>query len=349
MFNRRWKLAVSLAGTTIIIACAWFNRAWLFEALGLLHTANPLLLVLAFAVILGGYLITSHVLQLALRSLGYSFGPLRLWATALVAVLISQSVPAGAVGSYAFIVGAVNRRGVAPGHAALVATLETLSYGAAMLLMFAFSLAYLTAHHLMTGWASYLAAAIGVTVLAGISVGLTRPAATLQTWGLKLNGLAGLLLRRQFDPAWIARLVGEVVRGRALLAAQPWLVAVLVTIQLLALSAHSLALWLILAGLGVQVSFWVVSAALGVALITSTFNVLPGGGGTVEAALVAVLSQLGAGPAAVPATIIFRLFNFWLLLPLMGLLYHWLLNEAPLAARKPAVARLNQRVELPDL
>jgi len=68
-------------------------------------------------------------------------------------------------------------------------------------------------------------------------------------------------------------------------------------------------------------------AAFGAALVTSLFNVLAGGGGTIETILAAVLGFLGVGPAAVPAAVIFRLLNFWLLLPLAGFAYAWLTRE----------------------
>jgi uncharacterized protein (TIRG00374 family) len=120
--------------------------------------------------------------------------------------------------------------------------------------------------------------------------------------------------------------VSELSRGRALVAERPGTLAKLVLIQLIALAGHSLALYLILLGLGAQVSFLAVLSAFGIALLTSTVNVLPGGGGTVEATLVAVLAQLGAGTAAVPAAILFRLLNFWLLLPVAAACYSWLIR-----------------------
>ena len=108
--------------------------------------------------------------------------------------------------------------------------------------------------------------------------------------------------------------------------AKPRLVALLVGIQLVALCGHGLALLLLVWSLGAQCFYGAAQAAFGVALITSTFNVLPGGGGTVETAVVAALLQLGVGAAAVPAAILFRLLNFWALLPVAGAGYFWLLR-----------------------
>ena len=114
------------------------------------------------------------------------------------------------------------------------------------------------------------------------------------------------------------------MHARALIADRKLLLALLVLIQMTALSGHSLALLVILHGLGASAGVEVVFAAFGIALLTSTFNVLPGGGGTVETVLVVTLTQLGAGVAAVPAAILFRLLNFWIMLPPAGLAYAWL-------------------------
>lgn len=323
-----WKLITSILISLAILILAFLNRSWIIEAFGLLRDAKPVWLALAFVLIGVSYLVSSQVFNVVLRSLGYKMSLLRLWASALVAIVISQSVPAGGVGSYAFLLSNFTRRGISSGEAALLASLETLSYVVSMLIVFSFSLIFLAGRGLATGESSYLAAVVAAILIGAVAFVLTRRAATLRSWllGLK-NGLARLL-GQQWDDGWVNHIVTDLARGRALLASRRRDVALLVLIQLTALSGHSLAMLLVLHSLGVSVSFAVVLAAFGIALITSTFNVLPGGGGTVEAALVAVLSQLGVGPAAVPAAIIFRLFNFWLAAPIAAICYHWLMHEA---------------------
>ena len=99
----RWRLVVALLLTGGILLLAFFNRAWLFEAIGLARSAQPVWLVLALATILCGFLISSQVFQVVLQTLGQRAGVLRLWAIAMVAIVTSQLVPAGSVGSYAFL------------------------------------------------------------------------------------------------------------------------------------------------------------------------------------------------------------------------------------------------------
>src|SRR6266511_353026 len=128
----RWRFALTVLMTAGILLLAFFNRAWIVEAIGLARAAQPVWLLLALATVLSSFLISSQVFQVTLRALGHRVGVLRLWATAVVAIVTSQVLPAGSVGSYAFLLDSF-RRGVAAGEAALVATLEALSYAGAML------------------------------------------------------------------------------------------------------------------------------------------------------------------------------------------------------------------------
>jgi uncharacterized protein (TIRG00374 family) len=328
----RWRLALGLLMSLVILLLALLNRAWIVEALGLAREVRPLWLAAALAIILGSFLISSQVFQIVLRSLGYRVGVLRLWATALVAIVTSQSLPAGGVGSYAFLLHTFRRHGVSPGQAALIATLEALSYAGAMLLFSVFGLAYLATHVAAgSGTADLLAPLLAVLValllLGGAVAVLTRGEATLSRWLKRLHSLLARVFRHPRDEGWVERTVVDLARGRALVVERRGTIALLVLIQLTALSGHSLALYIILLDLGVQTSFLAVLAAFGIALLTSTVNVLPGGGGTVEAALVAVLAQFGVGAAAVPAAILFRLLNFWVMLPLAAVCYNWLMRD----------------------
>lgn len=336
MHRQRWQIVTSLIISCLIFLLAIINRSWLLEALSLARTANPLWLIVALGLIVISYLVSSQVFQVVLSSLGYRFGIRHLWAIALVAIMISQSVPAGGVGSYAFLVNVFSRRNVPSGQSTLVASLETLSYATAMLLIFLFSLFHLMVRQLGTIGSGVwfgellLAGFVAVLVIGGATFILTRNEATLSSWLLAIQHGVSQMLRRSWDETWIQRIVGELVQGRTLVASRPGGVALLVGIQFTALSGHSLAMLTLLYALGVQTTFTVVLTAFGIALITSTFNVLPGGGGTVETALVAVLTALGIGPEAVPAAIIFRLLNFWLLLPVAAACYHWLMHGTSL-------------------
>ncbi|NJP04879.1 MAG: flippase-like domain-containing protein [Chloroflexaceae bacterium] len=329
MRGQHWRLIISGIISLIILLVAFLNREELFKALETASHADPLWLIIALITILLSYLISSQVLQVVLVSLGYRLGIMRLWATTLVAIVISQSVPAGGVGSYAFFASIISRRGVPTGQATLVASLEMISYICAMLITFGFSLIFMTAHQLATGGASLLAAFVALFVISGVFFILTRREEQLTHWLVSIHNLVAHWFRRDWDDSWARRLVNELSNGRKLVASRRRDVALLVLIQLLALCGHSLAMLMVFHSLQIETTFPVMMTAFGVALVTSTFNVLPGGGGTVETALVAVLSQMGLGAMAVPGAIIFRLLNFWLLIPVATVCYYWLMHEPP--------------------
>src|SRR4029078_2317688 len=99
-------------------------------------------------------------------------------------------------------------------------------------------------------------------------------------------------------------------------------------LQLTIFALHSFALLAILHGLGVPIVPLAALAAYGLALIVSTYTLLPAGGGTVEAALTVGLTIQGVPlEAAIGATVLLRLFNFWLLLPLWALIFPMLMRD----------------------
>jgi uncharacterized protein (TIRG00374 family) len=332
MRARRWQLFFSVFLTIGIIGLAYFKRERIALAFESLREARPALLALAIALELFAFFLASKVYDRVLRSLGYRMNPLRLWAIALVAIILSQSVPAGGVATYAFLVQTFKRRGIPPGHATLVASLEALSYAGGMLLLFGFSLSYLI---MRTGLnatedarSSLIAAGVALMAIGAVTFLLTREQEVMESWLLAAKNGVARLLRRNWSDAPIHKLVDELARGRALIAARPGELAALVLIQLSALLVHSLALLVVLYSLGATTSPLVVMAAFGIALITSTFNVLPGGGGTVEAVLVLTLTQFGVEAQAYVAALIFRMINFWLLAPVAAVCYRLLNQDA---------------------
>jgi uncharacterized protein (TIRG00374 family) len=325
MRARRWQFILSVLLTIGIIVLAYFKRDRIELAFSSLREARPSWLFLAIVLELFAFFLASQVYYRVLQSLGYRISALRLWAVALVGIILSQSVPAGGVATYAFLVQTFKRRGVPPGHATLVASLEALSYAGAMLLLFGFSLGYLV---LRTGLnaaedarPSLIAAGVALATIGVAIFLLTRDQEVMTRWLLAIKNGVARLLRRNWGDAPIHKLVDELARGRALIAARPGELAALVLIQLAALSVHSLALLVVLHSLGATTSLFVVMASFGIALITSTFNVLPGGGGTVEAVLVLTLTQLGVEAQAYVAALFFRMLNCWMLAPVEALCY----------------------------
>ncbi|GAB4126403.1 MAG: lysylphosphatidylglycerol synthase transmembrane domain-containing protein [Roseiflexaceae bacterium] len=305
--------------TAIIIGAALNHRSWLLAALSLVVQVEWHWLLGGLLIIQLSFLISSRVFAVALHALGHRAGAGWLWLTTVGAILISQLIPAGGVGSYAFLIGRLRQRGASFAEAALIALLESLSYSIAMLILTMFGVLYL-ADMLsdQVGGVLLVAAGVGVFALSGVLLLAYDP-----SWLRRVYLWAMWLVRRPADAERIRGVIAELQHLRGVMMAQSRVLLVLVLLQLGALSGHSLGLGLILRSLGVELPWLSTLATFAMVLLTSSLNVLPGGGGTVEAALVVLLSQQGAGSAAVPAAMLFRLSNFWLMIPVLLLSGRW--------------------------
>ncbi|NOK60713.1 MAG: UPF0104 family protein [Chloroflexi bacterium AL-W] len=333
MHTHRWRLLISVGLSIGIIILAYINRHHIQESFSLLRQIQPIWIVLALTIELVSFFVASQVYHRVLHSLGYKLGIVRIWATALVAIVVSQSVPAGGVASYAFLMQSFRRSGIPSGHSALLASLEALSYAAAMLLFFVFSIFYIAAYSTGgTPEGTMIAAGVGTFVISGAVYVLTRDQEMLADWLLKIKNTIARILRRNWSDGPILRIVEDLACGRSLIITRRSEVLRLIGIQLCALCGHSIALLIVLHSLGATTSIFVVMSAFGVALISSTFNVLPGGGGTVEAAVVLSLQSLGVGNEAISAAVIFRLLNFWLLIPVVAICYRWIMHGSAVQA-----------------
>jgi uncharacterized protein (TIRG00374 family) len=327
VLTKHWKIWVGVAVGGLILFLAYLNRHWLLEAYTLARTLHPGWLLLAFGIIVSSFLVASRVFRIILSVQRFRhIDGIRLWAIALVSIVLSQAIPAGGVWSYAFLVTAFRQRGLSTTQSAVVATMDMLSYGVAMVSIVSFSLIYLAFHNLTTEEGSLFAAVFALIIVLIIVFIFTRSDQQLKYWGLALKRWVTGILPISWSDKSVLRFVSEITHGREMIRQNPRDVLLTVPLQFIGLCGHSPAMLVILHGLGVDTSFLVVLSSFGIALLTSTFNVLPGGGGTVETAIVAALLQFGVGKAALPAAIIFRLLNFWFIVPIAFGCYYWLMH-----------------------
>ena len=336
--QRRIPWALLVSGILLAALLATIIRNWAqiqvkaFEALTLIHAARPGWLALAAVAILVGFLCAGQIYGRVLATLGYTAPSLWLCAAALVTMLLSQALPFGTVASYAFLTTSLRKRGVPASSVAVIASLELLSWGGAMLILFIYGMIYvlITTSNGTLARASLSGFAMVVVLIGGYLYLGTRPRDTLQIWAMNIKRT----IERIFGPTWhdsqVQRMIDEITHNRQLIADQPWQVLSLIFLQLTIFTLHSLALLAILYSLGVVIGPLATLAAYGLALIVSTYTVLPAGGGTVEAALTVGLTIQGVPlEAALGATVLFRLFSFWLLLPLGAVCYRVLMRDAP--------------------
>jgi uncharacterized protein (TIRG00374 family) len=321
-----------LAALLMLLLHNWGQvRLKTLEAAALIHSARPIWLALAAAAILAGFLCAGQIYGRVLRTLGFRAPALWCSAAALVTILLSQALPVGTVASYAFLTTSLRRRGVPATSVAVIASLELLSWGGAMLILFVYGMIYVlatTSNGSIAGASLTGFATITLMIGAYLFVG-SRPRDTLHTWAIGIKRA----VERFAGPIWhdsqVQKMVDELAHNRQVMVEQPARVLMLVCLQLTIFTLHSVALLAILHGLGVPLAPLAALAAYGLALIVSTYTLLPAGGGTVEAALTVALTVQGVPlEAAIGATVLFRLFNFWLLLPIGALCYRALLRPA---------------------
>jgi Mg2+-importing ATPase len=326
MHPRRPRWAPIIGAVLIVATLALAFHSWptIKASALLMKQVRPGWLLLAVLAVAAGFFSAGQIYGRVLGLLGHRAPQLWLIAAATVSALLSQSIPAGTVASYAFLTASLRRRGVPAASVALLASLELLTWLGGMLALFGFGIVYrlLLLHDRGAAQAGYPAAAVALVAVGGFTFAATRPRPTLHRWAALIARVAGRLLRRSWPPARVGQIVDELDRNRGLIAARPRQALSLLGLQLIVFAWHSLALLLLLRALGVGAPPLGVLAAYGLALVVSTFTALPGGGGTVEAALTLALVAEGVpAEAALGATILFRLLSFWLLLPLGAIGY----------------------------
>jgi uncharacterized protein (TIRG00374 family) len=322
-----WAFIIGTILLIAVLALGLHNWPTIYESLQLMTHARPGWLALGVIAVISGFICAGQIYGRVLRLLGYQLPQLWLISAAMVSILISQTIPAGTVASYAFLTASLRRRGIPATSVALLASLELFTWIGGMLVLFCFGLIYkmIFLGDSSTAQITYPAAILALGTVGGISFASTRPRTTLHRWVTLLGHVAGRIMRRSWSEAHIHQIVDELDTNRRLIMERPLHAVALLCLQLFVFGLHSLALLMLIHALGASAAPLTVLAAYGLALIVSTFTALPGGGGTVEAALALSLTAEGVPPeAALGATILFRLCSFWLLLPLGAICYRLL-------------------------
>lgn len=331
MAKRRlsWSFVISAILIGLVVWLAYHTRAEIVEAFHLLQTADIWWVAGAFAMVVCGFVCAGVIYGLVLESLGHREHLPWLIGTAVVGILLNQTVPMGSVAAYAFLVAALRKRGFPSGSVAVVAGTELLSWNGAALTMFSLGLLYLSLTADFTASTPIVISVLLTVVVAFVLVVIvTRPSDTIVRWLYQVRQLLSRI-GVEWDPKSLELLVGEISDSRAIFAAQPWKFVRIMLLQMLIFVFHALALTALFHSIRVNVPYLHVLSAYGMSLIVSLFTLLPGGGGAVEAALSFTLHLQGVPlQGALSSAILFRLISFWLILPL-GALFYRILTRTP--------------------
>lgn len=331
----RWTVTAGVPVAAAIIA--YRHGHLLVDAVGLVVGAHPAWLAVGLAAIAGVYLCRAFVYGQPLRLLDYTVPSSFLWKTAIMATSLHQLIPTGGASGYAFLTYALHRRGVRAGEASLVALVDTLTYAAALGTLTVAGLVYVVATGLVGVDSVAVSLLPGLAALAAAAAlyHAQRDARRLERVVLGGGRWLGGRLRTGWPERPVRDFLAAYAESKATLAREPRVFLRMVGVQYLAAGCDAAALFAAFLALGVSPPVWVVGMALILAMAGASVVGAPGGGGSFEVIMAAVLAAHGVDPAqSVGATLLYRLMAFWVPVPLTLLL--WLDIRRPRAEIRKA-------------
>jgi uncharacterized protein (TIRG00374 family) len=240
-------------------------------------------------------------------------------------------LPGGGAAAAAVTYGALKRKGFDPENVGLaLAMVSVLAYGA-LGAGFSGSLIYMLVSGDL-GPVGTAASALFLTLTLGLTLGAyvayRRPtlARNVAETEARLAGrlLGGEVLRSRTS-TWVVRLVsrleGELQAARRQLARRSAEMPKLAALAFGYWAFDAMCLILMFAALGVAADPLVLLVGYGIATTLAAIPLTPGGIGVFEAIMLATLALLGVGPEAAIPILGYRLFNFWLPIPLAAVFY----------------------------
>jgi uncharacterized protein (TIRG00374 family) len=257
---------------------------------------------------------------------------------------VAHVLPGGGAVAATVTYGVLRRKGFDPEEVGLaLATVSVLVYGA-LGVLFAGSVAYMLLIGDLGPVSASASLLLFVLTLLVAYAAYRRPALAKSAArsGIRLIGrfLRGGRFRSSLGRAqtWSAEFISRL--GEQLRSAHRQMTASpKVALRLLALAFgywvfDTLCLILMFAALGVAADPLVLLVAYGVATALSMIPLTPGGIGVFEVTMLAILALLGVGSEAAIPILGYRLFNFWLPIPLAAIFYPTLRLGAGRAARR---------------
>jgi uncharacterized protein (TIRG00374 family) len=240
-------------------------------------------------------------------------------------------LPGGGAAASAVAYGALRRRGYDPESVGLaLAAVSVLVYGA-LGVLFSGSLIYMLLERDLSPVdtaASVFFLALTVSVALGAYVAYRRPtlANSVVERGTRLADrlLGDEGLRRRagvWSVRFVSRLGEELRAARRQLAGRSAEAPKLAVLALGYWAFDALCLILMFDALGVAADPLVLVVAYGVATAIAAIPLTPGGIGIFEVTMLATLALLGVGSEAAIPILGYRLFNFWLPIPLAAVFY----------------------------
>jgi glycosyltransferase 2 family protein len=283
------------------------------ELMDVVAHANPWWLATALVCKLLGPCATALVYTRTLQLLGYRRKLRSFWLIAQVATFVNAALPAGPLVMSAVLLRYFRRRSIPAAITSLAVALDTATYQVIFFSVLVVAMVYLFGRGTLSGSLLSLTGLLMLGMLMVYILLRSYNRAKLTQFLVRTQQWLARLLHQPWKPPAVEHFVDELVRGGALVRAQPRALARLLLYQMLVIGLDLLTLVCAFHALGHAPPVMIIVLSVTFAAFLTTLIPLPGGGGTFEATL--VLSSIQAGvpkSVAVGTTLIYRLLTFWL-------------------------------------
>ncbi len=294
-----WLIALALLVTVIGVAASLAGE---HELLDVLAHAEPAWLLVALALQATTYLAEGENWRVVTRAARVRVPIFTTWRLALAKLFVDQALPSAGLSGTAVIARGLERGGVPRPVVMAAVVIDATSYYFAYIVSLAAAVAIVA----LEGHATPLVIGLAILIL---FIGLAVASAVLAVAGRQTPLLKGFLGRVPLVRDGL-RLLAEADRS---LSHRPRLHVAATFWQLMTIVIDSLTMWILLLAVGAPTPLPLVFASFMVSTLLRTISIVPAGVGPFEAASVAALTLSGAPiTAALSATLLFRLFSFWL-------------------------------------
>ncbi|HTE21685.1 MAG TPA: lysylphosphatidylglycerol synthase transmembrane domain-containing protein [Candidatus Limnocylindria bacterium] len=351
--SRRWKLALNIVTIVALVGLTYAVRKQLAETFANLNRVNLWILLLMIPTQALNYFAQANLYQSLFRAVGERFRFRSILRLALELNFVNTVFPSGGVSGFSYITLRLKSEDVSTAKATLVQMMRfVLIFISVQILLFS-GLVALAIGGQANDFAILLAGILGTlitvfTLLIGFVIGSKARINVFFTFIARLiNGLIHIFRPNHPETISIAR------AKRAFTELNETFVQLksdLPTLKrplgfaLLSVTAEVLTIYIVYVAFGQWVNIGAVIMAYAVANFAGLVSILPGGIGVYEALMTGVLTA-GGIPAAIslPVTVMYRVLNMAIQLPVGYFFYHQTLHAEPAIA-----ARLEHTLENDD-
>lgn len=313
-----WSRFLLILIAFAIVATLFLGFSEFGKIINLVKSANPIFLLLAFLTQLCTYVFKAKVYQSALYLFDKKENVRSVLDTVLAAGFINRVFPSLGMSDNAYLIADFRKRGLPIGQAVLISVIEILSSFIVFSILLFFSAIFLSFTQNLQKWQVGLLVSTltVVTVFWFVLFFVLLRKEILEKVVKQVLKIGNFIFKNKTSTEGITQSIEDVAKGRGVVWQKKKEFFAMCLWQILMPIFDSFTIFLIFASIGVAVGYQVVLVALVFAVFLNTISLIPGGIGSFEAAMILTLNSLKVPfEVAVTVTLMFRLFNYWLIIP----------------------------------